>query len=83
MYFGNKMRWVWKISRTTKKFLKKYGAYVKEIVVNGDKRFGKHFCGAGLKIEAGYRQTIILNIEGEDNDSNAEQVKQNIVSIGK
>jgi protein involved in ribonucleotide reduction len=63
------------IPGTTKRFLKKYGAFVKGVIVNGDRRFGKYFCAAGPKIASKYGQTIILNIEGEGTDEDVKKVR--------
>jgi protein involved in ribonucleotide reduction len=65
-----------KIPKTTEKFLKQYGALVKGVVINGDRRFGKYYCAAGLKIEAKYHLPIILNIEGAGNDADVEKVSE-------
>ncbi|MFV0413373.1 MAG: class Ib ribonucleoside-diphosphate reductase assembly flavoprotein NrdI [Oscillospiraceae bacterium] len=62
------------IAGTTKKFLKKNGAVVKGVVVNGDKRFGKHFCAAGPKIQKRYGLPLLLNIEGEGTEQDAAQL---------
>lgn len=63
-----------KIPRTTEKFLKKYGSYVKGVVVNGDRRFGKYYCAAGPKITEKYGLRIIRNIEHDGNAEDTEAV---------
>ncbi|MDR1540763.1 MAG: ATP-binding cassette domain-containing protein [Clostridiales bacterium] len=67
-----------KIPRTTEKFLRKYGSFVKGVIVNGDRRFGKYYCAAGPKIEEKYHLPVILNIEGEGSDEDAERVREYI-----
>ncbi|MDR2091004.1 MAG: class Ib ribonucleoside-diphosphate reductase assembly flavoprotein NrdI [Clostridiales bacterium] len=64
-----------KISKATKTFLKSYSGFVKGVVVNGDKRFGRFFCAAGLKIEKEYGIKVIRNIEGEGTEADAAFVK--------
>lgn len=61
---------------TTKKFLKQYGKHVVGVVVNGDRRFGKHFCAAGPKIQKAFGIPIIRNIELDGNDKDVAQIKE-------
>ncbi|MDR1183908.1 MAG: class Ib ribonucleoside-diphosphate reductase assembly flavoprotein NrdI [Coriobacteriales bacterium] len=73
-----------KIPSTTKKFLKRYSQYVAGVVVNGDRRFGKYYCGAGPKIRDNYHVPIIRNIEKDGNDDDVREIVafiQNIQSI--
>jgi protein involved in ribonucleotide reduction len=67
-----------KIPKTTEKFLNMHSAFVKGIVVNGDRRFGKCYCAAGPKIVEKYNIPIILNIEGEGSAEDVEIVKERI-----
>jgi protein involved in ribonucleotide reduction len=53
-----------KIPKTTKRFLKQFGHLVVGVVINGDRRFGASFCGAGPRIEKKYGIKVIRNIEG-------------------
>jgi protein involved in ribonucleotide reduction len=67
-----------KIPKTTEKFLKQYSAFVKGIVVNGDRRFGKYYCAAGPKIEEKYHLPVIINIEGAGTDADVKKVREYI-----
>jgi protein involved in ribonucleotide reduction len=70
-----------KIPNTTKKFLKRYGQYVAGVVVNGDRRFGKYYCGAGPKIQETYHVPIIRNIEKDGNDDDVREIAAFIQDI--
>jgi protein involved in ribonucleotide reduction len=63
------------IPGTTKKFLKQYGKHVVGVVVNGDRRFGKHYCAAGPKIAKTFGIPVIRNIERDGNDEDVAEIK--------
>lgn len=64
------------ISKRTKIFLKQYGAFVRDTIINGNKRFGRFYCAAGPKIESGYHIPVIRNIEGEGTDEDVMAVAE-------
>jgi protein involved in ribonucleotide reduction len=64
-----------KIPGSTKKFLKQRGEHVVGVVVNGDRRFGKHFCAAGPKIQQAFNIPIIRNIERDGNDMDVAEIR--------
>jgi protein involved in ribonucleotide reduction len=71
-----------KIPGTTKKFLKRYAAQVAGVVVNGDRRFGKHYCAAGPKIQEEYGVPVIRNIERDGNEEDAREIIAFIQNYG-
>lgn len=69
------------IPKPTQKFLENYADFVKGVVINGDKRFGKFYCAAGPKIENQYRVSVIRNITGEGTEEDARAVADFIQKI--
>lgn len=69
------------IPKPTQVFLKQYSTFVKGIVVNGNKRFGRFYCAAGPKIESRSHVPVIRNIEGEGTDEDARAVAEFIQSV--
>lgn len=65
-----------KIPKTTKQFIKDYSHLIKGIVVNGNKRYGRFYCGAGKQIEAEYGLSVIRRIEGSGTPADALFVKE-------
>lgn len=63
-----------KIPKSTKKFLDQYGQYVVGVVINGDRRFKKHYCAAGPKITEKYQVPVIRNIERDGNDEDIKEI---------
>ena len=62
------------IPGTTKRFLKQYGRHVIGVVVNGDRRFGKHYCAAGPKIQEKYHVPVIRSIEKDGSDNDVKEI---------
>lgn len=69
------------ISAPTQDFLARNGAFVKGIVVNGNKRFGRFYCAAGPKIEKRFGIPVLRNIEGEGTPEDAQAVIHQIQSL--
>ncbi|MDR2042779.1 MAG: class Ib ribonucleoside-diphosphate reductase assembly flavoprotein NrdI [Clostridium sp.] len=62
-----------KIPKTTDKFLRQYHSFVKGVVVNGNRRYGRFFCAAGPKITEKYQIPVALNIEGEGSEGDVQK----------
>lgn len=71
------------IPKSTKIFLDQHKDLVKGVVVNGNKRFGKFYCGASPKIEKSYHVPIIRNIEEEGNKEDVQAVVEYIRKLEK
>jgi protein involved in ribonucleotide reduction len=65
-----------KIPKATNRFLKEYAAFVKGVVVNGDKKFGRFFCASGPKMEKKYGVRVIRNIEGAGVEADVSFVRE-------
>lgn len=66
------------VPKKTKKFLKKYSTQVQGVVVNGNKKYGKYFCGSGDRINKKYGLPILRKMEGE---GDAEDVKAVLAAL--
>jgi ribonucleoside-diphosphate reductase protein NrdI len=64
------------IPLTTVEFLKKHGAFVKGVVVGGNRTWGKNFGAAGDKIQAEYHIPLIEKFEGVGFPHEVKKVKQ-------